>query len=244
MVIAPERERSAVGHSITLHKPLRTTRVSVNGCGWGLAVNGTPADCIKLGLVEILDDRPDVVVSGINPGANVGVNLNYSGTVSAAKEATLYGIPAIAVSIMGDPRGRYREAAKFILRLAENVDGRGLPFGTFLNVNIPDRPVAAVAGVKVSKQGIRLFSEYFEKRVDPRNRVYYWQGCDSHQDSGDLEVDSSALCQNFITITPLKCDMTDYSLLEEIKGWHLDRLRRDIDIEAESEDLPDERTQD
>ena len=144
-VIAPDRERSAVGHGITLHEPLRSTRVQVNGGYSGQTVNGTPVDCIKLGLLEILDSRPQMVISGINPGANVGVNINYSGTVSAAKEAALYGIPAIAVSVMGHQVGHYADAARFIEILAENVSGKGLPAGTFLNVNLPDLPLKKMA---------------------------------------------------------------------------------------------------
>ena len=222
-VIAPERERSAVGHGITLHAPLRATQMWVNGGYPGYAVTGTPVDCIKLGLLEILDSRPQMVISGINPGANVGVNINYSGTVSAAKEAALYGIPAIAVSVMGHQVGHYADAARFIEILAENVSGKGLPAGTFLNVNLPDLPLKKVAGVRISRQSIALFPEYVEKRSDPRNRTYYWHGCDYLPDNKDLNFDETALCQNFISITPIKCDMTDYSIIEDLKGWKIDK---------------------
>ncbi len=139
-VVAPDRERSAVGHGITLHRPLRTARVQVNGGGMGYAVEGTPVDCVKIGLMEILDEKPDMVISGINPGANVGVNINYSGTVAAAKEAALYKVPAIAVSIQGRTDDAYDFAASFTRTLAEHVYKKGLPFGTFLNVNVPDIP--------------------------------------------------------------------------------------------------------
>lgn len=226
-VVAPERERSAVGHSITLHKPLRKSRVLVNGCGWGFAVNGNPADCIKLGVLEILDSKPDMVIAGINPGANVGVNINYSGTVSAAREAALYGIPAIAVSIQAFVTQHYDDAACIVKMLAEDVFKEGLPFGTFLNVNVPDMAVADMAGVRISRQGIRLFSEYFEKRKDPRNRTYYWQGCDSEPtanppESGENpEIDQDVLCRNCISITPIKCDMTDYRILERLNNWKI-----------------------
>ena len=221
-VVAPERERSAVGHGITLHAPLRSTRIWVNG-GLGYAVTGTPVDCIKLGLLEILDSMPHMVISGINPGANVGVNINYSGTVSAAKEAALYGIPAIAVSIMGHQVEHYADAARFVEILAENVFDKGLPAGTFLNVNLPDIPLGKVAGVRISRQSTTFFSEYVEKRIDPRNRTYYWHGCDYLPDDRDLNFDESALCQNFISITPIKCDMTDYSIIEDLKDWKIDQ---------------------
>ena len=146
-VIAPDRERSAVGHAITLHQPLRAVSVELNGGMPGYAVSGTPADCIKLGILEILDHLPDLVISGINPGANVGVNINYSGTVCAAKEAAIYGLPAIAVSMPGPVVRHYDSAARFILGLAERVHRRGLPAGTFLNVNIPDLPPESVSGI-------------------------------------------------------------------------------------------------
>jgi 5'-nucleotidase len=222
-VVAPERERSAVGHGITLHAPLRATRMRVNGGYPGYAVTGTPVDCIKLGLLEILESRPQMVISGINPGANVGVNINYSGTVSAAKEAALYGIPAIAVSIMGPQVKHYPDAARFTEILAENVFGNGLPAGTFLNVNLPDIPLEEVAGVRISRQSITFFPEYVEKRIDPRNRTYYWHGCDYLPDNKGPDFDETVLCQNFISITPIKCDMTDYSIIEDLKDWKIDK---------------------
>jgi 5'-nucleotidase len=222
-VIAPDRERSAVGHAITLHEPLRAKRVSPNGGDPGYAVSGTPADCIKLAVVELLDTKPDMVISGINPGANVGVNINYSGTVAAAKEATLYGVPAIAVSIMGHDIENYDEAAQFVQQLAEDVARKGLPFGTFLNVNIPSRPLAEVEGVRISRQGITRLSEFLEKRIDPRNRTYYWRGSDSQISYKNPDVDGGALSQNFISITPIKCDMTDYSMIAKLKNWNISK---------------------
>jgi 5'-nucleotidase len=220
-VIAPDRERTAVGHGITLHTPLRANRISRNGHEAGIAVNGTPADCIKLGLIELLGQRPDLVISGINPGANVGININYSGTVSAAREAALFGLPAIAVSMEGNTLNHLSEIARFIEQLAENVFGKGLPFGTFLNVNIPGIPMDEVAGIRVSRQSDSLLSEYFEKRNDPRNRTYYWQGCDTRQVFDNPDTDGAALGSKCISITPIKCDMTDYSVIEDLKTWEI-----------------------
>lgn len=220
-VVAPDRERSAVGHGITLHQPLRAARVALNGGCEGYAVNGTPADCIKLGIVEILQKRPDVVVAGINVGANVGANLNYSGTVAAAKEAALCGTAGIAASIEGPKADHCEDAAMFIARLSETVYKNGLPFGTFLNVNMPNRPLKEIAGVRFSRQGVVLLNEYVEKRLDPRNRAYYWQGRDMQSFEDDPETDGSALRQNYISITPVTCDMTDYRVLEIIKDWDL-----------------------
>ncbi len=218
-VIAPDRERSAVGHGITLNHPLRAETISVNGFGSGIAVSGTPADCVKLAIVSLLDSRPDMVISGINPGANIGVNLSYSGTVSAAKEAAHYGIPAIAASIHGRTGRHYDDASKFISELAEKVIKKGLPFGTFLNVNLPDLPIGDMAGVRISRQAVSMLSETFEKREDPRGQHYYWQGCDSQTVFDHPETDGAALCSNYISITPVKCDMTDYDTMNELKGW-------------------------
>ncbi|MFH0724955.1 MAG: 5'/3'-nucleotidase SurE [Pseudomonadota bacterium] len=220
-VIAPDRERTAVGHGITLHTPLRATRISRNEKEAGIAVNGTPADCIKLGILELLELRPDLVISGINPGANVGININYSGTVSAAREAALFGLPAIAVSMEGNNPEHLSGIARFIEQLAEHVLERGLPFGTFLNVNIPEILMEDVAGIRVCRQSVSLLSEYFEKRNDPRNRTYYWQGCDTGHVFDNPDTDGAALGNKYISITPIKCDMTDYSVMEDLKTWEI-----------------------
>ncbi len=221
VVVAPDRERSAVGHAITLHQPLRATRITLNGEYGGYAVNGTPADCIKLGILEILPKPPDVVVAGINAGVNVGANLNYSGTVAAAKEAALCGTIGIAVSIDSPKADYYDDGAMFVAELCETVYKKGLPFGTFLNVNIPNRPLKEIAGVQISRQSVEILSEYIEKRIDPRRRTYYWQGRDMQSFGDDSLVDGAALGRNFISITPVKCDMTDYRMLESLKDLDL-----------------------
>jgi len=220
-IIAPDRERSAVGHGITLDKPIRVTKHKLDDGHLGYALSGTPVDCIKLGVVAILDSYPDMVVSGINPGANLGVNINYSGTVCAAKEAALYGIPAIAVSVYGNQSDNYYDAAIFIEKLTEQVFKKGLPFGTFLNVNIPNTTLDKVAGVRISRHDNKLHSEYFEKRVDPRNHEYYWQGCDTQIFDNDLDIDGAALRENFISITPVKSDATNYGIIDDLKGWDI-----------------------
>jgi 5'-nucleotidase len=223
-VIAPDRERSAVGHGITLHHPLRAIRVTVNGGYQGWSVNGTPADCVKLAVVELLDQRPDMVISGINPGANTGVNLNYSGTVAAAKEAALYGLQALAVSIKGFENPHFEDAARFVARMAEMVNTNGLPKGTFLNINIPDVPFEQLAGVSICRQGDEMFGESFEKRLDPRNRSYYWQGAESPPVFSFSDVDGAALLEKNISVTPVRCDMTDYDTIEILKKWDFNRL--------------------
>ena len=221
VVVAPDRERSAVGHAITLNEPLRATRVEVNGGYHGYSVNGTPADCVKLGLLELLDFRPDMVIAGINPGANVGINLNYSGTVAAAKEAALCGISAIAVSMDGPESRYYDDAAGFILKLTERVKERKLPPGTFLNVNLPNVPTRKVAGIRFSRQGRPLDFVHFERRVDPRDRTYYWQGYEKQRYENVPNADGNALSDEYISITPIKCDMTDYVTLEKLDQWDI-----------------------
>lgn len=221
-VVAPDRERSAVGHGITLYTPLRCSKVGLGNGIKGYAVTGLPADCVKLGINEILGAKPDMVISGINPGANVGVNLNYSGTVAAAKEAALYGIPAISVSMAGRKDLYYNETAAFIEKLSAKVVEEGMAAGTFLNVNVPALPFDRIRGVRLCRQDIGTIPEYFEKRLDPRKQVYYWQGCDVMPLNPHPDIDSSAVQQGFISITPIKCDMTDYQGLEGLKQWGLE----------------------
>ncbi len=218
-VIAPDRERSAVGHGITLIDPIRAEKMSINETQWGYAVTGTPVDCIKLGILELLDKKPDMVISGINPGANTGVNINYSGTVAAAKEATLYGIPSIAASIQGPRPDYYDEAAGFVLKLAKTTFKNGLPFGTLLNVNFPDKPINRTKGTIISRQGISLYKEYIEKKSDPRNQSYYWHGADTRIPFDDYQIDGAVIEDNYISISPIKCDMTDYEIMDELKAW-------------------------
>ena len=222
-VVAPDRERSAVGHGITLNEPIEVTRAPLNDHCEGYAVSGTPADCIKLSILELLDSRPDLVISGINPGANVGVNINYSGTVSAAKEAALYGIPAIAVSIQGRKPKHYDAAVRFIAVIAEEVVNRGLPVGTILNINIPDKPLSEISGVKIASQGVKLYSEFVKKRTDDEKRTFYWHGLTAPS-SGNNHPDSdeALLEKNYISVTPIKCDTTDYDLLEKLRTWNID----------------------
>lgn len=220
-VVAPDRERSAVGHGITLNQPLRYEKVQVNGSMTGYAVNGTPADCVKLGLAELLDTPPDLVVSGINPGANVGINVNYSGTVAGAKEAAMAGIPAMAVSIMAPGNGHVVDVARCATTISVQMMARGLPVGTFLNVNFPNLPMHQIRGIRWSRQGTRVFAQQFEKRKDPWNRTYYWPGCDRQVGYGQSDIDGAVVEDRFISITPIKCDMTDYDALRELDGWDL-----------------------
>jgi 5'-nucleotidase len=218
-VVAPDRERSAVGHGITLHNPLRVNQVNVNGGCQGWAVSGTPADCVKLAMLELLDRRPDMVISGINPGANVGVDLNYSGTVAAAKEGALYGVMSLAVSMTYSQTVHYETAADYIASLVPKLCEQPLPQGIFLNINVPNMPLNQISGARLSRQGTDLYKEVFEKRRDPRNRMYYWQGGESQPSYAYDDEDGRLLAANYISITPVRCNMTDFEALEKLKTW-------------------------
>jgi 5'-nucleotidase len=222
-VVAPDRERTAVGHGITLSRPLRAVEMAVNGGLSGYAVNGTPADCVILGVKEILCANPDLVISGINPGANLGNNVNYSGTVAAAREATLRGIPALSVSVKGLMVHHYEDAADFVCRLVEDIRVKGLPSGTFLNVNLPDIPLAEVQGVRICRLGIMPPREGIEKRIDPRQRIYYWHGPSAEEFDAEPDFDGTAVNGCLISITPIKCDATDYDAIDFIRSWGLGR---------------------
>ena len=220
-VVAPDSERSAVGHAITLSDPLRVWEYERNGKFFGWAVNGTPADCVKLAVKAILNFRPDLVVSGINQGPNTAMNVIYSGTVSAATEGMIMGIPSIAISITSFRKDNFEVASKFAQQLARIVLEKGLPEGTLLNVNIPAVPEEEIRGVRITRQGKGRYEEYFEKRTDPMNRVYYWLSGTKLFLDVEEDVDEVAISQNYISITPLQFDLTDHAMLQELKKWDI-----------------------
>ena len=219
LVVAPETEQSAVGHAITLTDPLRVKPIDRNGVFFGYAVKGTPADCVKLAVNELMQPPPDLVVSGINLGANVGINVIYSGTVSAATEGTILGVPAIAVSINTLRDADFKPAARFVRLLTLQVERYGLPPHTSLNVNVPAIPEKEIRGVRVARQGITRFVEKFDRRVDPRDNVYYWQCGSTPPLDEDGDTDASALARDFIAITPIHHDLTNYDFLESLRSW-------------------------
>jgi len=220
-VVAPETEQSAVGHAITWLDPLRVTPVNRNGHFFGHALNGTPADCIKIAIAELLPSPPDVVVSGINMGANVGVNVIYSGTVSAATEAAILGIPAVAVSIDSFSPRDFSSATEFIPRLLKAIEKEGMPPGVCLNVNVPDVPAEEVSGIRITHQGRMKCVEKYDRRVDPRSHVYYWLCNSAIQPDLDPSADSSALAEKYISITPIHHDLTHYGMIEVLKKWEI-----------------------
>lgn len=223
-VVAPDHEQSATGHAITMHRPLRAERVkflhSTDLPAW--AVNGTPADCVKLAVESILPHRPDLVISGINRGANLGTDVLYSGTVSAAIEAVILGIPAIAVSLTEYYEPRFEYAAEFVSQLATVLFKQRVTCETLLNVNVPGCDKEKVAGVVVTKLGVRQYKNAFEKRSDPRGRSYYWLAGELIDTELDEGSDVAAIKQNKISITPIQHDLTNYKLIEGLKEWSIE----------------------
>jgi 5'/3'-nucleotidase len=224
VMVAPDQERSAISHAITLENPIRSRDISIQNGQKAYAVSGTPADCVKLAMITLLDEPPDLMISGINPGANTGINIHYSGTLAAAREAVFYGIPAMAVSIMGKKPGYYDQAAQFAEDLAKKIMTDGLPEGTLLNVNIPDLPMDRIQGVRICIQDLALPCEQMEKRMDPRENPYFWHGITAHASGQDSASDLAALSDDCISITPIKCDMTDYQSMQTLKSWDI-RIR-------------------
>ena len=221
-VVAPERERSATGHAITLHKPLRAHVVTVPGSSahaW--ATNGTPADCVALGMLELLPARPDVVLSGINVGPNLARDLTYSGTVSGAMEGAIFGVPSIAISVGSFRNPTFTIAAAFAVELVRAILLHGLPEDTLLNVNVPNLLPERIAGVAITRQSAKRFISRLEKRVDPRGRTYYWLTGDPSPVE-DLEgTDTWALSRGYISVTPITLDMTDDRAATAMRTWNL-----------------------
>ncbi len=221
-IVAPEVEQSAVGHAITIYNPLRVTEIHKNGGFFGYGINGTPADCVKVGLGVIFPQPADLVVSGINLGRNAGDSVIYSGTVSAATEAIILGVPAIACSLATYTNPDFSVAAKFICKLALMVHKHGLPRGTLLNVNVPAVSEDKITGVAVTRQGRFTSKDSFTKRVDPFQRHYYWlESRELGVEDPQAEYDLIALKQNKISITPLKYDLTDYNFMEDLAKWDI-----------------------
>lgn len=218
-VVAPDSEKSAVGHAITITDPLRVMPFEKFGKFFGHAVHGTPADCVKIAYFALLERKPDLVVSGINYGSNTGINIIYSGTVSAATEGTILGIPSFAISLTTFKDADFTYAAKFAAQLVPVVLANGLPKGTFLNVNVPNVPESQIRGVAITHMGMAIYEDKYDKRVDPRNRVYYWlTGSKLENDEGE-EVDDGAIARNLVSVTPIHYDLTNHRILEELQRW-------------------------
>ncbi len=218
-VVAPEAEMSAVGHSITISDPLRVKRISKNGKEFGIAVGGTPADCVKIAVRAIMDEKPDLLVSGINHGQNVATNVIYSGTVSAATEGMILGVPSIAISNASFTPTDFSASIEYGLKIIDKMKQNELPADTLLNVNVPDKPAGEVEGIKLCHMGVSKFREAFEKRVDPRQNDYYWQGGQMVVSDDDHDADVTWLAKNWVTVTPIHFDLTNHMFLKEMEQW-------------------------
>ncbi len=220
-IVAPTGERSAAAHSITFNHPLRVNFINKREA----SVEGTPTDCVMFGYYGFMKKaRPDLLVSGINNGPNLGDDITYSGTVSAALEGTLLGIPSIAVSMGSRIDPKYRSGAVFLKALCSKVLAEGLPKNTFLNVNIPNVERARIKGIKVCRQGKRVYRDMFLKRIDPRGRTYYWLGGKEPSALVESGTDFEAIKNNRISVTPLHFDLTNHPAVAGLK--FIENLRR------------------
>jgi 5'/3'-nucleotidase len=218
VVVAPDRERSAVSHSLTLHRPLRVEQLEPGR----YAVDGTPTDCVNLAVNGILPRRPAIIVSGINKGANLGDDVTYSGTVSAAMEGTLLGIPSIAISLLGRGAFRFDVAAAFAGRLTAWVLERGLPSDTLLNVNVPaPEDGRAVRGFALTRMGRRRYGDAIVEKVDPRGKKYYWIGGEELEFEDAEGTDFHAVSQGLISVTPIHLDLTNYKSFDTLRSLRL-----------------------
>jgi 5'-nucleotidase len=217
IVVAPDSERSASGHALTLSQPLRIIQTGEGE----YATTGTPTDCVLLAVHALLEGQhPDLVVSGVNTGPNMGDDVTYSGTVSAAFEGTLLNIPSMAISLATFDAVPYEPAADIALRIAKRYLEKGLPTKTLLNVNVPPGPAESLKGIRLTKLGHRIFTDIIAPRVDPRGKPYYWVAGTAKW-APEHGTDIEAVQQGYVSVTPLNMDMTDYKLLADLEEWGL-----------------------
>jgi 5'-nucleotidase len=222
-VVAPAHEQSATSHRITIRQPLRAHWTKVADDMKGYAVNGTPADCVKLGLAQLISKKPDWVISGINPGANTGFNVFYSGTAAAAREASALSIPAMAVSIAYCKPIDYSGTAQYVSYILEKISQYVFSSGTFLNVNFPPVPVNQIKGIRLVRQATYHLYEHYVKRTDPQHMNYYWMSDEKMPVTNEQSTDFGALENNYIAITPLSIDTTDDCFFKHMENMGFGR---------------------
>lgn len=219
VVVAPDRERSATGHAITLHHPLRAKEVYFSKIkSKCIAVDGTPADCVKIAVESLLDEEPDLIISGINAGPNLGHDVLYSGTVSAAIEGLLLGIPSIAVSLVSDDQWDFSQAVNLVTKLLEEYKRQGFKKKSLLNVNIP---LNCREGFKITTLGNRSYKNTFEQRTDPRGERYYWLAGEVVEEGNGEKSDVMAVSEGFASITPIRLQLTAFEEIEGLNNWDL-----------------------
>lgn len=214
-VVAPDRNRSAASNSLTLNSPMRAHEME-NGF---IAVDGTPTDCVHLAITGLLEQEPDMVISGINAGSNMGDDVIYSGTVAAAMEGRFLGLPAIAVSLVGETLQYYETAAQVVIALLEKLQNDPLPADTILNVNVPDIPMAKITGFEATRLGRRHKSEPVVKSQDPHGRPIYWVGPVGPEEDAGPGTDFFAVRNAAVSITPIHIDLTQYKAMEKVANW-------------------------
>jgi 5'-nucleotidase len=213
IIIAPERDNSGASHSLTLDRPLRVNKLQDDI----YSIDGTPTDCVSIGITKILPEKPALVASGINPGGNLGDDISYSGTVSAAVEATMLEVPSLAISLAGEAPYRFEGAAAFAGRLAAMILGNGLPRDTMLNVNVPNLPASEIVGVRFTRQGRRVYEDAIQEIRDPRNRKHYWIGGGIPSWDKGPDTDACAVfIDRCISITPIHLDVTNHEALAQL----------------------------
>jgi 5'-nucleotidase len=215
-IVAPDRERSAVSHALTMHRPLKVEKLGKNI----YSINGTPTDCVAIGISKILPEKPSLVVSGINKGANLGDDITYSGTVSAAIESTILGIPAFAISLVTKEKKTkfsYDAPAKIALLIAKYILDNSLPYDTFLNVNVPDIPYKQIKGIKLTRQGKRIYDNSIHETYSPHGEKYFWIGGGNPYWEHGEDTDIQAIEKNYVSVTPLHLDFTNYDALKFLK---------------------------
>lgn len=225
-VLAPDHDWSGGGHVKTLRRPLRVRRVRLADGTTALTSDGAPSDCVALGVMGLLSEKVNLVVSGINPAANLGHDVTYSGTVTAVMESIIWGVPGVAVSLDGGETDSgeldYRPAVDIACLVVRKVIDSGLPTGTFLNVNVPYNPPHHIKGIQPTCQGLRVYRDRLDKRRDPRGRDYYWIGGDRPTGVPKEGTDIGALAAGYASVTPLKLDLTDHEALKNLREWTWD----------------------
>ncbi len=225
-MVAPASEQSAVGHSITLRTPLITQELfDEQGKSLGWAVEGKPADCVKLALLELLPEQPDIIVSGLNAGSNAGINVLYSGTVAAAIEGAFFRRTSFAVSLATlKTVPPFAEAAVYARQVIEQILNHTFPQGMLFNINIPPLELGPIRGVRIVRQNVAPYCDRYDRRVDPRGRIYFWSGPDFSCPEPHPDTDETALAEGFITVTPLQFNLTHESMLADAKAWKIDLM--------------------
>ena len=221
IVAAPSQQQSATGHSITVYHPIWVNKQPFEDSritGW--RIGGTPADSVKIALDTLMTEKPDLVISGINHGPNLATDVLYSGTVSAAVEGAMHGIPAIAISLATDAEPDFGPAAAFCRSVVQQIIDKTFPAFSLININVPPVPATDIRGVTVTRLGIIEYENAFERRMDPRGRIYYWMAGTPVETPNPGDTDVAAIRSNQISLTPIHFDLTDYSLLKNLQQWN------------------------